>query len=418
MDPLTHERWLSDPLIPALSFADQTLLRRLAVEYRLSFEEVRHLAQAARDLEMWRETALSSWWKEVEFGGLRTDVETTKTAFLERLDEHIARLRASEKTYPAEPLRGLTRGKAVLVERQKSASILGLCPFFSEEANCCGLYSLDAASGCALGCSFCAISAVLGETVEFPGDLAQRLSEVELDPDRFYHVSTGELTDSLVWGNRNGMLDSLFDFARRHPNVQLELKTKTDRIDFLLGHTPPANILCTWLLNSETIIRNEEPAAATLRRRLRAARAVADRGYRVGFHIEPLVYYSEWRAEYTSLAGHLLADFSPDELAFVALGVMWFNAPLIREIRRRGGESKVLQMPLVEGPKGKLTYPMERRVELYANLYKALQPWHGQVFFFLCMETAPVCERVLGRVVPIGPELERRFRSSQLNSAS
>lgn len=417
MDPLTHERWLSDPLIPALSFADQAFLKRLATEYRLSFEEVRHLAQAARDLEMWREMPLDTWWKEIE-SELQADEVTPKTALLEHLDEHLSRLRTSEKNYPTEPLRGLTRGKAVLVERRTSTPILSLCPFFSEGANCCGLYSLDAASGCALGCSFCAISAVLGETVEFPTDLAQRLSAVELNPDRFYHVSTGEFTDSLVWGNRNGMLDILFDFARRHPNVQLELKTKTDRIDYLLEHAPTDNILCTWLLNSETIIRNEEPAAATLRRRLQSARAVAHRGYRVGFHIKPLVYYSGWRAEYASLAGHLLADFSPDELAFVALGVMWFNAPVIREIRRRGGESKVLQMPLVEDPKGKLTYPMERRVELYSNLYKALQPWHGQVFFFLCMETAPVCERVLGRLVPIGAELERRFRSSQLNSAA
>ena len=417
MNPLTHERWLSDPLIPALASEDQSFLRRIATDYELTFEEVRHLAKVARDLEMWRETSLAAWWEEAEVE-LAGDCIARKTALLERLDKYHERLLWSEKTYPTEPLRGLTRGKAVLVERPAPTKVFGLCPFFTKEANCCGLYTIDAASGCALGCSFCAVSAFLGETVEFSTDLPQRLAEVELDPNRFYHVSTGQFTDSLVWGNRHGILDALFDFAHKHPNVQIELKTKADRINYLLKHEPPDNILCTWLLNSETLIRNEEHATASFQRRLQAARVVADHGYRIGFHINPLVYFNGWRAEYASLAGHLLADFSPDELEFIGLGVMSFTSPVVREIRKRGGESKVLQMPLVEDPKGKLTYPKERRVELYSTLYKALQPWHGKVFFFLCMETSPVWEMVLGKTVPVAPELQRLFNARQLTSAA
>ena len=60
----------------------------------------------------------------------------------------------------------------------------------------------------------------------------------------------------------------------------------------------------------------------------------------------------------------MMATFSPEELDFVSIGVASFTQPVIREIRRRGGESKALQMPLVEDPKGKLTYPQETRIEL------------------------------------------------------
>jgi len=35
----------------------------------------------------------------------------------------------------------------------------------------------------------------------------------------------------------------------------------------------------------------------------------------------------------------------------------------------------------------------------------------GKVFVFLCMETTPVWESVLGQTIPVNEELERLFRS-------
>ena len=86
------------------------------------------------------------------------------------------------------------------------------------------------------------------------------------------------MSDSLAWGNRHGVLDALFGFAREHPNARLELKTKSDRIDYLLRHEIPHNVVCSWWLNTDTIIRNEEHGTATLNGRLQAARARFDPG--------------------------------------------------------------------------------------------------------------------------------------------
>jgi spore photoproduct lyase len=411
MDAPTREHRLSDTLAPALAPEEQFFIRRLAVDYDLEARQLRRLAEIARDLEMWREPPLSAWWEETEarLAGTPGDPAQRRETLLRRLDAHIDRLQSSEKTYPFEPLRGLTRTKPVLVERPSPTPVFGLCPFFSKDANCCGLHTIDAVSGCALGCSYCPVHAFLAEKVEFSTDLAERLAEARLDRARFYHVSTGQFSDSLVWGNRHGILDALLDFADRHPNVLLELKTKSDRIESLLDRDLPANVLCSWILNTDTMIRNEEHGTATLGRRLHVARVMADRDCRVGFHIHPVTYYGGWGAEYTSLAGRLMSTFSPDELTFLSMAVPSFTPPVVREIRRRGGESKALQMPLTADPQGKLTYPAERRIELYSTLYRAFQPWHGRLFFYLCMETSPVWEAVLGRTVTVSQELQRVF---------
>lgn len=409
MDTALRERIYRDTLVPALEAEDQSFLQNLAIEYDLEFRDIQALAIAARDLEMWRETPLASLWAEWESETPQSSANR-KQRLLDRLATHMEQLQTREKMYPTEPLRGLTRAQPQLHERAAPTKVFTLCPYFSSETNCCELHIIEAVTGCALGCSFCNVNASMGETVEFSTDLAERLATVELDADRFYHVSTSHMSDSLVWGNRHGLLDALFGFARRHPGVQLELKTKSDRIDYLLRHEIPGNILCSWWINTDTLIRNEEHGTAPLRSRFRAARELCDRGCAIAFHINPIVHYQGWREEYVSLIGNLMAMFSPEEIDFVSLGILWLSPPVVRGIRHRGGETKILQMPLVADPGDRLTYPKETRIELLTAIYRAMQPWSDKVFVFLCMETAPVWEAVLGQVTPVGENLERLFR--------
>ena len=78
-------------------------------------------------------------------------------------------------------------------------------------------------------------------------------------------------------GNSHGILDALIAFAHRHPNVILELKTKSANIGHLLKSNPPPNLICTWSLNPQIIVDNEERGSAPLDKRLDAARRLAER---------------------------------------------------------------------------------------------------------------------------------------------
>ena len=93
------------------------------------------------------------------------------------------------------------------------------------------------------------------------------------------------------------------------------------------------------------------------------------------------------------------------------MGAVTFIKPVVREIRRRGGETKILQMDLVPDHHGKLTYPDEIKVRLFRHLFERLAPWHAEVFFYLCMEAAPIWQRTLGRAYPTNAEFEQAFAS-------
>ena len=122
----------------------------------------------------------------------------------------------------------------------------------------------------------------------------EKLDAIEIDPHRFYHFGTGQSSDSLVWGNRNNILSAHCEFARAHPNILMEFKTKSDNISFFLKNNLPANIVCSWSLNTPTVIENEEHFTASLESRINAARQLAERGIKVAFHFHPMVWYDGW----------------------------------------------------------------------------------------------------------------------------
>jgi spore photoproduct lyase len=155
--------------------------------------------------------------------------------------------------------------KPILRTQQQPALGLGRCPVASERTRCCNLLTLDAVEKCGFDCSYCSIQSFYhGNEVVFDSGFADKLAKLKLDPDTIYHIGTGQSSDSLMWGNHQGVLEALCVFAENNPNVILELKTKSKNIGWLLKNPVPRNVICTWSLNPQTIIDHEEHLSASL----------------------------------------------------------------------------------------------------------------------------------------------------------
>ncbi len=419
-------------LFDTLPAEEQALLRDLHARYRLTVQEMRLLCEAARDLEQWREPGLAAWWRTAEgapevagapVGGPREGRAPAgrapvgrerKRRLLRRLHEHVAGLRTAATVYPAATPPAPARPPLHFAPGDPDAAVFGDCPVRSERTLCCNLRTIDAVQNCAYGCSYCTIQTFYGDRVAVDPDLGAKLRRLELEPGRFYHVGSGQSSDSLVWGNRGGILDHLCAFAAAHPDVLLELKTKSANVTYLLEHPVPANVVCSWSLNTAPVIAHEEHFTAPLEQRLQAARRVADRGIKVAFHFHPMVHYAGWEADYPALARRIQAEFDPAEVLFVSLGSVTFIKPVIRQIRRRGEPTRILQTELVKDPHGKLTYPDDLKVAMFHTMYRALAPWHGRVFLYLCMEKAELWDRAFGWRFASNEHFERAFAAGTL----
>jgi spore photoproduct lyase len=218
----------------------------------------------------------------------------------------------------------------------------------------------------------------------------------------------------LTLGNKDGILESLIEFARQNPNVILELKSKSDNVNYLLKADLPPNIICTFSLNPQVVIDNEERFTASLKRRVEAAAKLSQKGVLVGFHFHPMVWFQGWQKEYEALAHELTRRFKPENIALVSMGTLTFIKPVIKQIRLKAESTKILQMPLVE-THGKFSYPMHIKKQMYSALYKAFEAWHKDVFFYLCMEDESLWREVFGFEYKNNAALEENMKRAYMH---
>lgn len=394
----------------------QDLVLRLAKRYQLTFQQFRQLVEGYRDLAMWGEDLPESWWNGPVSEPMNGNRLQKRKELMRCFNEHLETLKAQPKEYSATPVgRPKKREKSRIVSEASDKKIHGQCPVASEKTVCCNLHTIDAVENCIFGCSYCAIQTFYHDEIVFDAGFAEKLKNISLDPNRFYHYGTGQSSDSLAWGNRFGNLDALCAFAAEHPNVLLEFKTKSDNVAYLLENEIPSNVVCSWSLNTQPVIDNEEHFTASLDERIAAARRVADAGVKVAFHFHPMVFYDGWDTHYPETAGRLTEGFTVDEVLFISFGSVTLIKPAIKKIRDLGHPTKILQMQFVQDPHGKFTYPDEVKTTMFRRMYEAFTLWQGKVFFYLCMEKASIWTESLGYVYASNEVFEKDFGSKTMS---
>ncbi len=396
---MTSDKLSQIRLYHHLPAEQQQWLLALSEQYPLTFQQLRLLTEYSVDLACWQEGSLEQFYRPEALGNAMG--KKASAVVFRQFRDGYERLKCGKKKYPVARRFASLEHKfpeGQMVEVPLKGSIMGQCPVASEKTRCCNLNTLDAVQQCGFDCSYCSIQSFYhGNQVRFIQKLVSHLDTLELDGDKKYHIGTGQSSDSLMWGNRFGLLDSLCRFAAAHPNVILEMKSKSARIDYFLDNRPPANMVFTWSLNTPVVIQAEERGTAGLDKRLESARKLADLGIPVGFHFHPMVWYQGWEDDYLAVVSGVLDAFKPEEVVMVSLGTLTFIKPVLKKIRERMVLTSILQMPMEECA-GKLSYPFEIKKALFSTLYNAFpKAWKESVFFYMCMEDIDLWPVVFNR---------------------
>ena len=385
----------------------QNFIKDKALKFGFSYQELKQLIDISIDFEMWNEKRIYEIWED-------KDNRKKTFAYIRDIWQELKNRPKSYANFSKVAPYDYSR-KISFIEVEKEGISLGRCPVASPKTRCCNLYTLDAVESCGFDCSYCSIQSFYNENkIGFDKNFAQKLKNLRLDPNKYYHIGTGQSSDSLLWGNKEGIMEALFEFARANPNVILELKSKSKNIKYLLENDVPKNILCTWSLNPTTIIENEEHLSASLDERIGSARRVADKGVLVGFHFHPIVVYENYLDEYKEIVDRLIKTFKPSEVVLVSMGTLTFIKPVIKKLRERNFKSKILQMPLVDAS-GKFSYPLDTKLEMFKTLYDTFKPWHKKVYFYLCMEDQSLWKKVFGFEYSSNEEMEKDMINSYKN---
>jgi len=402
------------PMFQLLETEAKIFLAERARELRLSVQDCRQACEIALDFQMWGGESIEDIWPQDKSQAPST--KARKQQIMRLLRSNWEAGKNSDNQYPADSSAAKISAASKPRAIEKSSLGLGRCPVASPRTMCCNLQTLDAVDNCGYGCSYCSIQSFFdGKQISFDKGFANKLKKLEFDPEKTYHIGTGQSSDSLMWGNSHGVLDAVIDLAWAHPNVILELKTKSANVSHLLRTDAPKNIICTWSLNTPALIQNEEHGTASLAKRLDAARKVADAGFLVGFHFHPIVHYDQWQQDYTLVVEQLGSLFKPEEVALVSMGTLTYIKSVMREIRKRAIPTQILKMPMVDSD-GKQSYPDEIKLALFSHVYNSFpENWKSDVFYYLCMENPRLWKPVFGFEYASNDDFETAMKNAYMD---
>lgn len=388
-------------------------MNKIIEKYKFTFSQINILKNIEKDFKMWNDTSFDKEIPEIYFEKYK-DKQLSKKIFEHYVSIH-EKLKNKLNDYDDfKEVKYETR-KYSFNKIEKDGIGLGACPVASEGTRCCNLLTLDAVESCGFDCSYCSIQSFYNQNkIGIDKNFKEKIKNLNLDPNETYHIGTGQSSDSLMWGNRDGILDTLFDFARDNQNVILEFKTKSNNIKYFLENDVPENIICTWSLNTQTIVDNEEHLTASLDERIKSARALADKGVLVGFHFHPIVQYKNYLEEYGLVYKRLQNEFTSDEVVLISMGTLTFIKPVIKQLREREMKTKILQMPF-ETINGKQSYSIETKKEMFKHCYDSFASWHGKVYFYLCMEAHSLWKDVFGYEYSSNNQMEDMMKMSYWN---
>jgi len=293
-----------------------------------------------------------------------------------------------------------TQGKRIVLLAKHRGKFFKPCPSVKDYV-CCNYQIFHLAAGCNFDCTYCILQAYLNNPIlTFYTNIDEALEELKsiLDarPKDYFRIGTGELTDSLSTDHLTGFSEILVPFFQNIKNASLEFKTKSNNIDNLLKMDPQGKIIVGWSYNTEKVQQEEEHKTASLEERLKAAQQVLKAGYKVTFHLDPIINYEGWEEDYPKTLDNLFDMIPPEKIAWIGIGSFRYLPKLKEVMTQRFPKSKLAYGELVRGADDKMRYFKEIRTKMYETVQNHIKKHSKNLPLFLCMESQEVWQKSLG----------------------
>lgn len=271
----------------------------------------------------------------------------------------------------------------------------------AEQYLSCDYFTLHVEEGCNLECSYCILQAYLtNPLITIYVNLEEMLENLQTilnqNPDRFFRIGTGQLSDSLSFDHITAFSETLVPFFANQSNALLELKTKSTNIERLFSLNPKSKTIISWSLNSKKIQKEEEHKCAAISERIEAAKKISKIDYQLGFHFDPIIDYAGWEKDYEEVIEELFKNIPEDKISWISLGCLRMMKELRPIMKDRFPRSKLPIAEWAHGMDGKLRYFKPARVEIYKKIVAMIHKKAPNLTLYLSMESPEVWRHVFG----------------------
>ncbi|KAK3608853.1 hypothetical protein CHS0354_006894 [Potamilus streckersoni] len=263
----------------------------------------------------------------------------------------------------------LTHGKKRLYLKLYKGAPVKACPAFTEKAVCCNYHIVDFVENCPFECVYCILQAIQNRPLitvhvnaeEMIGQIAEIITK---HPQKNFRIGTGEFSDSLATDHILNINPFLVEVFGKLPNALLELKTKSDHVQPLIGLRHNGQTVVSWSVGTEEMAKAVEYKTALPSARVAAASVLAKDGYHIAFHLDPIIVQNDAESRYLNLMENIAKSVPAEKIAWFSMGSLRFIPKLKAVAEKRFPKTDIFASDFVQDDE-KTRYFRPVREKLY-----------------------------------------------------
>lgn len=195
----------------------------------------------------------------------------------------------------------------------------------------------------------------------------------------------GEFSDSLALSHITDEFADYFNFLKANPQALIEFRTKSVNIKKL--HEPLDNLYITYSLSPEQKIKEHDLKTPSLKHRLNAIHTLYKKGFKIGIHLDPIIYHENFKEDYAKFLKELNQAIPINKIAYISIGVVRFTADVWHEVQKNYPQSNIHKQELIKTENNLIRYNKPMRLWIL-NTVKELILSYGldNEKLYLCME--------------------------------
>lgn len=123
-------------------------------------------------------------------------------------------------------------------------------------------------------------------------------------------------------------------YALTHPNLRLELRTKSAALPFIKQLPAAKNIVMAFTLSPQEVISRYEHFTPSLHARLTTAKEAAKKGFSLRLCFDPVLDVPNAAELYTTLVDETFSVLSPEEITDISLGVFRLSKDYLKQLKK------------------------------------------------------------------------------------
>ena len=195
----------------------------------------------------------------------------------------------------------------------------------------------------------------------------------------------GEFSDSLALSHITNEFQYYYDFLDKNPKALIEFRTKSINTKALLG--PKENLFITYSLSPSEKIKQHDLKTPPLKHRLNAINKLYMAGYKIGIHLDPIIYDEDFKGKYNNFLNELNKAIPIKEIEYISIGVVRFTADVHNEVKKNYPESAIHKEELVKTENNLIRYNKPMRMWILNTVNEMILAYGiNQAHVYKCME--------------------------------